>query len=257
MGVSPYKTELQLWEDKVFGKDDVETMAMKFGKDNEPMVRKLVCDKLKKNFEPAVCDSTVYPWMMASYDGLSEGKLTAIEIKIANEEDHETASKNKVPEKYFPQLQHQIVCQDLVLATYCSWHKGDLQLVVVSPDDEYIKSMVEREAAFYERMQNFDAPKPTERDGINLDEVGQFMEEALLLKEDQALFDELEERVKQRRQKLLDMGQGRNVKGGLLRITKVIRKGNIDYSAIPQLQKIDLEPFRKSPSHSWRFSFSS
>lgn len=62
----------------------------------------------------------------------------------------------------------------------------------------------------------------------------------------------LEEEEKQVRQTLITMANGENVSGGGVRLTKLVRKGNIQYDQIPELRMVDLEKYRKAPIEVWR-----
>lgn len=43
--------------------------------------------------------------------------------------------------------------------------------------------------------------------------------------------------------------------GGGYMFSKIERKGNIDYSSIPALKKIDLEKYRKDPVIMWKLEY--
>lgn len=52
--------------------------------------------------------------------------------------------------------------------------------------------------------------------------------------------------------KLKELSMGMSCKGGGFIFTRTLRKGTVDYSRIPQLSGIDLEPYRKSQTESWK-----
>ena len=50
------------------------------------------------------------------------------------------------------------------------------------------------------------------------------------------------------------LGGGQSCRCGGVSISKVVRKGAIDYSKVPQLVGLDLSEFRKNNIESWRIS---
>jgi hypothetical protein len=65
---------------------------------------------------------------------------------------------------------------------------------------------------------------------------------------------DLDEREDNLRKLIVLRAQDRNVQGNGVRVSKIIRKGNIEYKGIPQLMGIDLEKHRKPPILSYRIS---
>ena len=68
----------------------------------------------------------------------------------------------------------------------------------------------------------------------------------------QALIKALEEEDKQDRACLIQMAGNLSAIGHGVRVSKIVRKGNVDYKAIPELIGVDLEAYRKKPIESWR-----
>lgn len=58
-------------------------------------------------------------------------------------------------------------------------------------------------------------------------------------------------------EELKDLSQGISSKGGGFKFTKGFRKGAIEYSAIPELQGIDLELYRKDSVPVWKLELDS
>ena len=105
--VSPWKTLLQLWEEKIEGREQQVTSAMERGKELEPMVRNKMSQAHFAAYHPVCAHSKVYDWMVVSLDGWDEhADFPLIEIKCPNEEAHGMAINGQVPEYYYPQLQH-------------------------------------------------------------------------------------------------------------------------------------------------------
>lgn len=254
MGSSPYATPYQLWQRKLGLIDDQPTTpAMQRGHDLEEKARHELEKMTGLLFAPEVKFHEVHKWMMASLDAVDiEGKCIA-EIKCPRSEDHAIAKAGKIPDKYFPQLQHQMeVCQ-VEECYYFSFDGTQGELVKVFRDDKYIKKMIEKEKLFFENIQTFTAPELCDRDFVE-NSTQQWLEAAhswKLLKEEMSKLQEKEEQLKSL---LVSLCQAPNVKGGGIKISKISRKGNIDYSLIQELKQIDLEKYRKKSSEYWKLS---
>ena len=47
------------------------------------------------------------------------------------------------------------------------------------------------------------------------------------------------------------MTDGQSTKGGGIRVTRSVAKGQVNYKAIPELMCVDLEAYRKEPAERW------
>ena len=251
MGVSKWTTPYQLWEQKL-GLREVEiNSAMKRGTDME--------DEARKEFEhlhnvavfPDVVLSEEYPWAMASLDGISMDRSVIVEIKCVNRFDHQIALEGKVPEHYYPQCQHQMWVTGTFLMYYFSYDPMNPATVIVPRDDVYISDMIEKEKEFYRCIMEFDPPTFTDRDYVEHDDKEWSML-AFELKHTLANIKVFEQREKDLRNQLIQLSEGKNSIGCGIRLTRFIRKGNVEYAKIPALQGVDLEQYRKPPIESWR-----
>jgi hypothetical protein len=112
--------------------------------------------------------------------------------------------------------------------------------------------MIEKEKEFYRCMTEFDPPPLTDRDYIDMSDDFMWSSAAVAYKlavEKRKQFEDVENSL---RKDLIDLSKGKNTKGRGLRCTRFIRKGNVAYDKVPQLQGVDLEPYRKPPIESWR-----
>jgi len=260
MGVSPYKrsdgrkkTPYILWMEKLdLLPRDAETPAMRFGKENESIARAEYEKKIGDYVTPKVCFHKEIPYLLASLDGISlDGKL-AVEIKSANYEDHTLAKTKKVPAKYYPQVQQQMACTGLDHIHYFSFHKGEGVIVEVERDDKYLEEMYEKEKGFWECLKNFKAPELTSDDFHQRDSRWYTNAKRLLdLKEK---MKELKEEEKTLEHFLRELSCNENSYFKDLRYASSRRKGNVDYSKIPELKGVDLEAFRKPSAEVWRLA---
>ncbi len=252
VGISPWKTPYQLWLNKI-GEypDQQQTEAMRRGLDLEDEARKTFEKLTGINVRPRIVVSNSNDWMMASLDGLSEDEKEIVEIKCPGQFDHSSAVSGKIPDKYYPQLQHQMAVCEAPRAFYFSYDGHDGVNLEVKRDDLFIEKMIELEKKFYTCMTDIIAPELSERDYVvREDEEWQHYSKAW--QEAQIAIKYLEELQEKTREKLLELSRGRNTKGCGISVSKYMRKGNVEYKAIPDFENIDLEKYRKKPIEVWR-----
>lgn len=255
MGVSPFKTPLQLWEEKVDSSDRqrVVTGAMQRGIDFEDEARRFACMKLGVNFQPACFEYVKRPYMVASLDGWSEGN-GALEIKVPNEGDHMRAITKMVPEHYIPQCQGIMLITDTTEMWYVSYEPNSKHLaeVLIKRDDFYCEKLEKAIDEFHKHILEFSPPAANpEKDYVKVEDSEKIELELLAAREQAVFWDKKYEVLKD---KAIAQVGGRNAYLGNLRITKSIRPGAVDYKRIDVLRGIDLEKYRKSPVISYRIS---
>jgi putative phage-type endonuclease len=251
MDVSPWKNIIQLWEEKLGIGETYQSDRMKRGHDLEDEARRHFETHVGFSVSPKVVVHPTHDWMMASLDGIcAEGK-TIVEIKCPGEADHETALKGSVPDKYYPQLQHQIEVAGVEKSYYYSFdgHKG--VTLVVFRDDKYIKELIEKEKEFYECVKQLKMPDYVPR-GFELRQCGTWMNVASEWKQVHEQIKELEKKEEFLRGCLIEFSYGKNSIGGGVRVSVSERPGTIDYKKIPELKGVDLEKYRKPSKPSWR-----
>lgn len=156
MDCNPYCDAVELRLRKLGLLPDIEcTEAMRRGHDMEPIARDCF-HKLNSNikFTPAVVESSEYPFLGASLDGLCQqyDKLTAFEIGGVNTfkrhdyileikcgvKSHEMAKDGKIPNYYFTQIQHQLICTRAEKCFYFSYQSDDDHVTIeVFPDADF------------------------------------------------------------------------------------------------------------------------
>ena len=251
MGVSKWRTPYDLWKEKSgLGGEQEDNPNMRRGREMEPLILKHAEEALGMTFAPTVCLSKQHPWMMASLDGLSNCGKIGLEIKCAGRKDHETASEGRVPEHYWPQVQHQLLCAELQEVIYYSFNEGDARLVRVHRDEIYLGKLLEAEQEFLRRVETFDPPELVASDYTEKtdEEWLKAAQELLSCRRDAKL---LASREKQLVETLKSMADGRNCRGGGLCVYSSVVKGGIDYSAVPELRDMNFEAYRKPSSVRW------
>jgi putative phage-type endonuclease len=255
LGVSPWKTPYQLWQEKLGMRADSEdNQAMKYGRDTEEAAR-LSYEKYTGNLmHPEVIFHPSKKFMMATLDGLSPNGDMAVEIKCPGEQDHLLAKAGKVPEHYVPQLQHQLACLNINQLHYFSYRDGEGVIVEVEKDDAFIEKLYSEEGQFWKCVLDLEAPEMTHRDYENFELSEEWKDTATQWISLQKQLKALEEKEKLFRNRLIKMAGETSALGHGVRLTKILRKGNVDYKAIPELIGVDLDKYRKEPIESWRLA---
>lgn len=252
MGESPWKTPFDLWQEKMgIVINDYKSPAMDRGINLEPTARE--CYEMIKGIKvyPTVVFHPDYEFMMASMDGLSLDGQIAVEIKCPGYEDHNLAIQGIVPKKYRAQLQHQLAVTGCRMIDYFSFDGSDGVIVNVLRDDDYIESMISKEKEFYNHMINFTPPPLTERDYVTMDN-DIWTETATRYMEIKDKLQDLEKEEKDLKDILVSLAGRSNAKGAGIKLSKVVRKGYVDYQCIPELRGVNLDAYRKGTVESWR-----
>lgn len=250
MGINPWKTALQLYNEKLSDEPPKKANErMQRGTDLEPIARDLFCVLTGHKMVPKVI---INDWAMASLDGINDWN-EILEIKCPGAKDHALAVSGKIPEYYYPQLQHQMYVCDSEKAFYFSFDGIDGVIVEVKRDDQYIEKMIAEEFKFYMQLQKKTPPEPSERDFIERDDdIWHHL--AMKWRLIKISIEELEKEELELRNNLIFLTGGLNAKGAGISLNQVTRKGNVDYSKVPELMHVDLDKYRKDPTTSWRIT---
>lgn len=255
MGVSDYKTPYELWLERTGRKEtDRENFAFMLGHAFEPIIRAKAETRLGEIFEPASIRSKDHPFMHASVDGRNLKGDRLIEIKLNNAEVHAMAkTKGAIPEYHWWQMQHQLLVTGARMCHYISGpytdnpddiDPSDLVIITVDPIRPDMDALLEREGEFVEFLANDEPPPLMERDGVqmksaswkrNAAEYLRYEKQIARLKNRQSL---CKERLKQL------SGEHPVARGYGVCVKNTLRKGNVNYKAVPELKGVDLDQYR-------------
>jgi putative phage-type endonuclease len=254
MKMSPWKTPYQLWEEKLgIVASPPLSSAMKRGVALEEKARQCFEEMTGIAIRPVVRVHPDHMWMMASLDGLDGAESIVVEIKCPNQEDHAEARNGKIPPKYFPQLQHQLEVIDFDWGFYFSFDGSQGILVEVKRDRVYIEQLLEKEKRFWDQLQALEPPPFEENDFVRrTDKLWEEVAQEWNMLQEQLRRIQLREGAI--RNKLIDLAGERNTEGHGIKVSRIIRKGCVDFSKIPELASLDLEKYRKEPKSYWRVS---
>lgn len=172
MAVSPWTTRFELWAYKtaLLPKPEANPFAlaaMKRGTDMEPEARAWYEKKTGYKVETNMnCEHEQYPFIRASLDGFVLDGKRNVEIKCPGKEDLAKAKKGKIPEKYMPQVQTQMLVAKAEITDYVTYAgKGtgyfdgeDGLILTVAPDKAY-QALLEAElVAFWKLVESRTPP---------------------------------------------------------------------------------------------------
>ena len=249
--VSPWKTPLDLWQEKIGLVESTESNdAMKRGLALEPFARNEFIKETGIQVSPVVMTHPTIPWMAASLDGYNP-KGIAVEIKCSGLKDHQLALNGEVPPHYIPQLHHQIEVAGLDEIYYFSYRPESTATIVVKRNDTFIRRLIEMEQEFWDCVCQLKPPPLTSRDYIARHDPD-WIETALQYKIAKMHLQSYEKQAEELKQKLINLCDGQNCIGEGVKVLSVASQGRIAYSKIPELKDTDLEKYRGKPSKYWR-----
>ena len=157
MGKNPYRSILQLWEEKT-GKLPVTDDGNEYtywGNVMEPIIRKEFMNRtgLKVRQKHAMIFHKDYPYLFADVDGIAtdeRGEKCIFEAKTASQYKAEQW-ENGVPEEYVLQVQHYLEVCGMNKAYIAALIGGNKFVFhTIYRDDDLIKKLISREKEFWE-----------------------------------------------------------------------------------------------------------
>mgnify|MGYP001617977755 CR=1 FL=1 len=259
MRMSDYKTPYKLWAEKIgLLAPEPLNSRMQYGIDNES---RALADfeqmfDLDDKMRSLVFESENRTWQIASMDGYyvyASLNVLAVEIKCS-ESLFRKAMQGEIPDMYRCQMQHQMCVLDIDEMYYFAWYEGDGKPILVKRDQEFIDRMIIEEYKFWKKVKELEVPALSDKDYIERSDrefsnaVSEWKSYAACLKT-----AEIQEQLY--RKKLLQIVGENNARGCGVKVSKVIRRGAIEYNKIPQiLENIDVELYRKPNIETWRIT---
>lgn len=250
MGKSKYSRAYELFKHKT-GKgadpkaNPILARIRERGHRLEPLAR-AAYEKVSGNVvTPLVAQSSIYPFIRASFDGIDTFSGEPTEIKCPGDKAHALALGGVVPDEYVDQLQHQMFVAEADFANYYSFDGKDGCLIRVPRDQARIDEIVAAEVEFWGRVQS------------GVWESDEWAAAATLYLLTKAEFEEVQEREEMARKALIDLlGEAENQREGSgVLVTRVSKKGTVDYAKILADKNItltdaELDTYRKKGSSS-------
>lgn len=253
MGVSPWSTPYKLWETKIgLTKPNFSNYATQRGHELEPVARAQYELETGVAMPATLAVHESYSWLRASLDGWDDLTKTVLEIKCPGKDDHETAVNGKVPDKYYPQLQHQLLVTGAKMVHYYSFDGNKGVLVEVFPDLEYIDKLFNTELAFWKLVETKTPPELTDADIKKCSDAKllDLADKLVILNDGIAAMEKEVAAIKETLKSAMDHPL---VQFGRVKAQRVYRAGNIDYKSIQELENVDLEHYRKPGTEYFTF----
>ncbi|MGO9603835.1 MAG: YqaJ viral recombinase family protein [Candidatus Binataceae bacterium] len=248
MGETPFKTPRTLWSIKTGRMQEGPAgPAARRGRELERFARRAYERQTGIQVEPLCLVHQEFEWMRASLDGLSFDGSTLVEIKCPlSLRDRVSAQEGRIPSQYHAQLQHQLEVSGAERAHYWSFHGTDGILIEIRPDWEYAKRLVEAEAVFWQRVKENRWPEVGNEE-MDLSADPKWRQAALRYREVRLRLESAACEEHQLRGMLKRMATARRTYGCGVEVLQSSRRGAVDYSAVPELRGVNLEPYRKPP----------
>ena len=263
LGKSPYKTALELYEEKIMPEPPEEKSNFVADRGNrfEPKIRSLISLTMDIDFEVALVELPGTP-LKVSLDGRSPDRKIIIEIKTVGKDDHELAKQKIMPEKYIAQVQHELFVTKADVCLYCSYYDKDwnednvsaenLEIFEVKPDLEYQSDLISKEYEFWEAVQKRKPPLLSDADFKPLKGVSKIANQ---FKRAQLKYEKVSAELDAAREALIEAakkdGHPRLSANGIP-LVQVSKQGSIDYKKVPNLAGVDLVQYRQSGSTYWK-----
>ena len=252
LGINPWKTARQLWEEKLdIVPQPPMTFAMLRGHELEPLAREFFMVTTGKEAMPSVCFHPDYTWMMASLDGVNHDEQFILEIKCGGQRLHDQARIGVIPEYYICQMQHQMAVTGYKRGFYLSYFEGEGIIIPVDRNDTFIEdTLIPSLKEFWECLSNLIEPPLQDGDYQKIESY----EWAVAANDYKNICEQIRQLTLIQddiKANLLSMAGDKNSVGAGLKVIKTRRKGVIDYNAIPEIRDVNIENYRKKGSEYW------
>jgi len=256
---SPYHTPYSLWRDKLGLREDNElSEIMHLGQVFETPARARASVETGVDFEPAVVEHETYRFLRASLDGFGNDKDRVVfaEIKLVGREKMEKARAGEIVEHHRIQMDHQFLVTGVKKAFYVCYtltpdkkKMDQFHMMPIEPRLDFIeKELLPKELEFWDLVLRETPPELSDKDELRVDDL-HFNQVAYAYR---ALLSEMKEKeseLERLKKQLTGLTEKSSIVAcGGLRIQKIFRRGNVDYSKIEVLKGIDLDQFRKNGS---------
>lgn len=253
LGISPYKTKYRLWQEKrgLVKEDNKPNWAMQRGNQCEPKARAHAEFELGKVFPPNLKEHPTKPWFRVSMDGDCETHREALEIKVASKElllSVRELGSDGIPDYYMAQCQLQLFVTGYGVNNFFVFNEklNETSKAIVLPNKDWFDRIEKEGDDFWDCVKTGREPALDDRDYILLDDRA-FLDAAEDYRKITKEIELLEANLERAKKHILEQAKVHPaIRGGGLKVTGYSVKGNVDYSIIPELKDLDLDPYRKA-----------
>lgn len=154
MSENPWKSRKQLLEEKLGLRPGFQgNAATEEGKRLEPVARRRIQEEFGIALDPTLVQSSFYPFLAASLDGMDSRSLEIFEIKCGRKSFEEVRRTRQVPKYYYGQLQHMLMVTRMAQLHFSVFRpEHGLITLTVARDDAYIGRLLEAELEFAQEL---------------------------------------------------------------------------------------------------------
>lgn len=169
VGLSPWRTALEVYLDKIGQGESSESPEMRRGTLLEPVVRQMYADETGRTVHTptSMFTNPRLPFALANLDGLASGEIL-LECKTSRlRTGWGEPGTAEIPLVYLCQVQHCLMVAELPRADVAVLF-GDFEFAIypVDADAEFQSLLCEHEAAFWELVQKRIPPEPVNGEDI-------------------------------------------------------------------------------------------
>lgn len=164
-GLSPWRTPLHVYLDKLGLLPDETSEAMEWGLRLEPVISAAYAERVNHEgyltlAEPPMAAHPNRPWMLASVDRMAGDRI--VELKTARTaEGWGEEGTDEIPEPYLIQVQHQMAVTQLDAADVAVLIGGsDFRVYTARRNEALIERLMEIEERFWRRVEERRPPEP-------------------------------------------------------------------------------------------------
>lgn len=253
LGNNPWNSPYSCWQRKLgLLEEKPASEAMERGKKLEPEARARFIDAYGMRVEPAVVESSEFDFLGASLDGISEQGDTLLEIKCGGAKLHGMAARGEIPQYYQDQMQHQLLVTGAGKCCYYSYDGADGICIDVFPDPFFKSFFMPIARDFWRCVALSESPALRDDDYKDMSQEASWTGLSSEYKYFCDRIKVLEGYKEQCRKDIINLCGGQNCIGAGIRVMKTSMRGRVDYEAIPELQDVDLNKYRKAPTASWK-----
>lgn len=264
LGLNPWNSALDCYNDKINGKEVIENEAMRRGRELEPLAREFLIKKYGIDLKPMVFESGEYRFIGASLDAVSEDLNKVYEIKTGGATALEKAKLDILDDYVMTQIQTQMYVMELSSITRFFYDSDEVNYELEILRDNKLIEEIKRSSFdfFYNNILTFSPPedKKYKSNKIEYETEFDFFKTDLTRewKEVKIQLDLITKKEKELKEKIVKNIKGVNTHfanvGVKVHFSK--RKGNIDWKKLTDELEISSgiqETYRKEDSVSVHF----
>lgn len=260
LGLSPYQTPRQLWEEELGFRPPQEVKQHML---DGLAAEKEMADFFKKETGIEVFPDVIFnknnPRFMASLDGINAQRTVITEYKNNNKQYHEMAKKGQVIRFHQAQMQWQMYCESdsIPMVHYVSRNGAEKVIVVVCRDDEFIKEAKIAALEFLRMIEDLEEPELIDADYEDVSRDYELQRIVNEYREAQSLSKYYNDLSESHKKCIIQNTNDRNVRGMDWKMTKSSRKGNVDYEKLClelNISETQKDAYRKPSTTSYRIT---